>query len=576
MNRIIALIPLVLAACLSPVFSSSQLNFPRLSFEADTITGIAIVNPNAAEATVTLTAIDSEGTRVSGTGIKNPVQVKIPAGQQYAQITSLIFGGSFAPDEAPTAWIRATSGSDNLTGFFLYLNPSISFLDGADLPQSSTNLAFLQVLADDDYSTEVSLVNPSGTPSALHIEFHSSSGVRFADYVLSASGTARFDVGTVFGSVSGAAYLTVESSNPIAGFEFVKGPGDLLGLNGVPVQPGAKLLYFPQMAVLSSFKTELVLLNPGDTSTILTFKAHRPDGKIYGVADVANNPVTQSLGPHELVRLDVETLFGFHGSNLLEGWVEVVSSSTEIVGTAGYRVPSVNSYASVAASAEGKTRALFSHVATRFPFFTGIALLNPGSLAANVKVVAEKPDGTVLGTYVTTLQPGQRQSKRIDELIPKSADQTGGLIWVSSDIPIHAISLFGSYQSLALANIPPQPVPVSYQPGNGGTQFTVSPKLAVLQPGSQTSFKASGATGLVSWAVNGEPDGDSAVGRIEAWGIQGAGEPPQFDPGHGDGDGGRPGGRRVGGPAAQRRLHHRARDCALRRLPGFTEAALFL
>jgi len=518
-NKTIALIPLFLVACLSPVFSSSQLNFPRLSFEADTITGIAIVNPNPVEATVTLTAVDAQGNRVSGSGIKNPVQVKIPAGEQYAQITSLIFGGTFTPAQAPTAWIKATSGSDNLTGFFLYLNPSISFLDGADLPQSSTNLAFLQVRADDEYSTEVSLVNPSAAPAAIHIEFHSPGGISFADYVLPASGTVRFDVGTVFGSVTGASYLTVGSSNPVAGFEFVKGPGDLLGLNGVPIQPGAKLLYFPQMAVLSSFQTELVLLNPGDTSTILTLEAHRPDGKIYGGADVSNNPVTQSLGPHELVRLDVETLFGFHGSNLLEGWVEVVSSSTEIVGTAGYRVPSVNSYASVAASAEGRTRALFSHVATRFPFFTGVALLNPGSLAANVKVVAEKPDGTVLGTFVTTLQPGQRLSKRIDELIPKSADQTGGLIWVSSDIPIHAISLFGSYQSLALANIPPQPVPVSFQPGNGGAQLTVSPKLAVLQPGSQTSFKATGASGAVSWAVNGAPGGDATVGRIQTSGV---------------------------------------------------------
>ena len=147
MSRLFRLFPLIAPVMCSPVFSSSDLNFPRLSFEANTITGIAIVNPNATEAVVTLSAIDGLGANLAGQGITNPVQVKIPAGQQYAQITSLIFGGSFPAGEEPTAWIRATSTSDNLTGFFLYLNPSISFLDGADLPQASNNLAFLQIRA---------------------------------------------------------------------------------------------------------------------------------------------------------------------------------------------------------------------------------------------------------------------------------------------------------------------------------------------------------------------------------------------------------------------------------------------
>ncbi len=503
--------------CLSSlVFSSSNLTFTRLSFESGTITGIAIVNPNAQDVTATLTAIGQDGTPLSGNGIQNPVTVKIPAGQQYAKVTSGIFGGSFPSDTV--AWVRVTSPADNLTGFFLYLNPSVSFMDGADLPTPSSNLLFLQLRSDSQYSTEINLVNPSNdTKAVVHIELHVGTNVpSFADVILPPSGAVRFDVGTVFGNdaLTGDAYLSVGSTVPLAGFELVRGPGDLLGLNAVPTTPGAKTVYIPQMAVLDPFKMELVVVNTGDEATILTIKAHKSDGSLYGAGNVDSNPVNQSLPAHGILRLDVQQLFGFQGSSFLDGWLEIASSSTEVAATAGYLIPGNNSYASVAGSSQGRTRALFSHLATSSPFFTGVALLNSGSLAANVRVVAEKPDGTFLGSYATTLLPGQRISKLVDELIKPAANQGGGLVWVSSDVPIHMLSLFGSSVTLALANIPPQPVPSSFVPGGSQNTLQVTPKLAVLQPNAQQAFNVNGASGTVQWAVNGIPGGNSTIGRI--------------------------------------------------------------
>lgn len=508
---------LIWLICLcTSAFSASDLTFTRLSFESGTITGIAVVNPNGQEATVTLTAIGADGIALSGNGIRNPVQIKIPAGQQYAQVTSTIFGGNFPADT--TAWIRATSPSDNLTGFFLYLNPTVSFLDGADLPARSSDLLFLQLRSDSQYSTEINLVNPSpDTKAAVHLALHVGTNVpSFADVILPPSGALRFDFASVFGgdALTGDAYLSVGSTTPLAGFEFVRGPGDLLGLNAIPVAPGTKTIYFPQMAVLDPFRTELVIVNTGDSATVLTLKAHQIDGELYGPSDLGNNPVTRPLQAHGIVRLDVAQLFGFRGSSYKEGWMEVESSSTEIAATAGYLVPGSNSYASVAGSAQGRTRALFSHLATSFPFFTGVALLNSGSLTANVRIVAEKQDGTFLGAYTTSLRPGQRLSKLVHELIKASANQAGGLVWVSSDVPIHAISLFGSSQTFALANIPPQPVPSSFVPGGTANQLRISPRLAVLLANGQQAFAASGVAGAVQWKVNGVAGGSAALGRI--------------------------------------------------------------
>ena len=46
---------------LSPLQASSVLNFPRLSFESGTLTGLAIVNPNGESVDITLTAYNADG-----------------------------------------------------------------------------------------------------------------------------------------------------------------------------------------------------------------------------------------------------------------------------------------------------------------------------------------------------------------------------------------------------------------------------------------------------------------------------------------------------------------------------------
>ena len=53
--------PLIPLFCSSAAQAASTLNFPRLSFESATLTGLAIVNPNDQSADVTLTAYNEDG-----------------------------------------------------------------------------------------------------------------------------------------------------------------------------------------------------------------------------------------------------------------------------------------------------------------------------------------------------------------------------------------------------------------------------------------------------------------------------------------------------------------------------------
>src|SRR5262245_3914535 len=196
-----------IAAGSSFALAASTLNFPRLALENDRYTGIAIVNPTAQDALVTLTAYGAAGERLSGPGFVNPVALTIKANQQTARLTSELFGGSLAA--GTIAWLQATSTTDGLTGFFLFLDGSVTFLDGADLPALGQKLLFPQVRTGAGYSTEVDLVNPSAATANVQAQLVSAGSAPVAKFLtIPPRGTVRVDAAATFevDEVAAAAY----------------------------------------------------------------------------------------------------------------------------------------------------------------------------------------------------------------------------------------------------------------------------------------------------------------------------------------------------------------------------------
>ncbi|HEY3129920.1 MAG TPA: DUF11 domain-containing protein, partial [Acidobacteriota bacterium] len=478
MRRILLLVWLLLIhAAAASLEARSVLNFPRLSFEQNTLTGIAIVNPTDQLAAVTLTAFGTDGRPLAASGLQNPAQLTIAANQQTAKLTSELFGSGVDP--STVAWFQATSSVDGLAGFFLFLNGSITVFDGADLPESASAIIFNLVRQDLGFSTELNIVNPGDGVANIELRLMGAGMSPPArTLTLAAKGVARIDPASFFGisTLSPGAYVAVSSNVEVAGFEFVKSStGDLLGLNARNASEQLSELNFPQMAVLGPWKTELGLLNYSTKQVTVTVTAYRADGTPYASPNLKNNPVTRTLEAGGSLREDVEAMFGFTGPNALDGWIQAQSSAAAINGYVTYGLPSIGSLAAVAGSGQGRTRAIFSHIATSQGFFNGIAILNSGTgagaksavTAANVRVLAIRPNGQILGSYDTVLQPRQRISKLIDELIPAAAGQSGGLIWVKSDSPVNLTSLFGTSNGAVLANIPAQPAPDSYNPDSG-------------------------------------------------------------------------------------------------------------
>ena len=435
---------LVSFVCLSLFFgvieASSTLIFPRLSFAPQNLIGIAIVNPGDETASVTFTAygvngqvLQPEGSSPTRAGEKhpqgaftNPASFDIPPGQQFAEVTIGIFGSGVDADAI--GWIEATSPADDLTGFFQILDFDISFLDGADLPVPDSRLIFQDVRVDQGFSTTAYLLNPNGPGTAsVELSLLTPESVKTKSLEIAAKGIVELNVAEFFegvqpaGAVASEAYLIADSNVEIAGFELVGKEGeDLLGLNARPAGELLTTLFFPQLAVLDIFTTEAVIGNFSEEAAIVTMTAFRENGQIY-TDEVENNPVVVALDPGEILRADLEETFGFSGKTTLEGWLKVESTSASINGSISYSIPSLGTIASVSSVREGSRRALISHLGTAAPFFTGLAILNGGALAANVRVVALTKEGEVLGTFTTTLQPGERISDPVTDLISGAA-----------------------------------------------------------------------------------------------------------------------------------------------------------
>ncbi len=181
-----------LLSCPSLLKADSTLNFPRLSIDPNTLTGIAIVNPTAQDAVVTLTAYGPDGVPLVAAGVTNPAQVTVPAVQQVAVLTSTLFGTGL--DASTVGWFQATSPADGLTGFFLVLNSSLTSMDGADLPETSQKLIFNQIRVDQGFSTEIDIVNPGSAPANAVVQLKGTSFPPLPGSVtIPAQGVLRFD-----------------------------------------------------------------------------------------------------------------------------------------------------------------------------------------------------------------------------------------------------------------------------------------------------------------------------------------------------------------------------------------------
>jgi hypothetical protein len=520
-------------------YADTRMVFPRINFQNGLFSGIAVSNPTGSQASIKLTAYNQDGTKFAGSGVTNEVTASVPAGGQYLALASQVFNPPASILTSPTStylWMEVTSTTDGLTGFYLEGDSAITFQYGGDLGTSGTDLYLPAVENAGTTVTEISLVNADtssmGAPANVTIDFVKADGTKAAD---SRSVTIP-KAGAIQGSLSSIpgfniAYdqvvaLRIHSDRPVFCYGIVRpGAGKTpVALPAEDVTTPAKTLYFPQLAQGGGWTTGIGVANLNFSArTLVNITAYDPNGDLYVDPGIIN-PVSKQIPPGGFLRSSFTDLFPFSDTSYKQGWIKVEADTPAINGFVEYG--SGGNSALVIAQLNSYQLSMFSHQAQADPYFTGLAVLNPGTLVANVEVFSLDNQGNTWGRTQTVLKPGQRISQRLFQLVTGSTGKTGGSVFVRSDRPVIATELFARNDLTALANVPPQRVTTTFDP-SGPPKISPVPSLAVVEAGKTVQFTAEGSPG-VQWTVNGS-SGNSTVGTISASGLYTA---PGLAPGH--------------------------------------------
>ncbi len=429
------------------VDSQSTLSFPRAIQPSELSTsGFAVVNPSAVDAAVTFTLYRADGT------VENATTRTVPARGQLAKLGSDLF-----PDAANTGWVEATSPALGLQGFWM-AGDWTTFMDGADAAVSSPDLVVPIVTPQ----SELHVANTgSMNPVVAQVRVYGEDGLQLAPAVVQVippKGFFKSETSTLFPSLNlaTATHLRVTCVNPFAALvivrNFIAGPSWAVA-NAVSSSQTLTNLNFPQVVdgtLGGANWTSVIGITNLSTSTpndiTLTFTAE--DG-------VTTKSVMLSLPPNGAIRSNARMLFGLP-AGYQSGWAKV-TGTLPIAGFVAYAETVAGGVAVTAGQGEAQTNLLFAHIADLPPWWTGLALLNPGVRSVNVEVFALNPDGLLIGGARFELKGSTKMAKLLSEWVPQTQTRTtdGGYIFVRSDGPIYGTEVFFSRSLLILANVAP-------------------------------------------------------------------------------------------------------------------------
>ncbi len=485
-----------------------------------------------------------DGTKLSVSGTKNDVTASVASGGQYLNVAWQVFDPNLVIQSSKTptyCWVQVTSTTTGLAGFYIEFDDSVTFQSGGDLGTFGTDLYLPAIDNSGTTVSEISLVNAdtstNGGVANVTVDFLKADGTSVSggskSLTLAQAAALQGPLASV-SAFSGVAFdqvaaLRVRSDRPVLTYGIVKpqaGGKTPIALPGQDVTTPSQTLYFAQLADGqisggAAWSTRIGISNLNFAAdTLVNITAYKPDGSIY-VDPTITNPASVTIPKGGFFSKSFTELFPFTDTSYKDGWLKVDASSPAINGFVEYG--SGNNRALVIAQLNPFQLSMFSHQAqaascpTCNSYFTGLAILNSSTLAANVEVFSLDKDGNTIGRKQTVLKPGQRTSQLLFQLVSESDQKNGGSVFVRSDRPVFTTELFAVNDKgnvNALANVPPQQVTASFSPKSTLATITPSPQLAVIETGKTKTFTVPAGSGTITWSVVGPSGVD--IGSINS------------------------------------------------------------
>jgi hypothetical protein len=439
------LVFLCLCGWASTAEAHTEIFFPKIFTPAELPnSGFVLLNPDPIPATVFLILFSPGGAEVARTSLTVPPQ------GQAARLGSELF-----PSPGNGGWVYLINDTEGMQAFWLNYDAGLTFLDGAEAAQYDT-IGTDQIIPLVAADTQLNVINPNFGAAALTIRLFGSDGeiAPAVSQQLPLAGGFQATVAALFptADMTRARYVRVQSGAlAIASSAMIRGflvPADSVVINGVNVsaQTSATFPHVVHGALGgANYTTVIGLTNPSTSAQAVTI-TFNPDG---------SSPITanRTIPPNGALRETAQSLFGL-STEFRNGWVRV-SATASIIAFAAYADTAGGAIAVVPAGAS-RSNLFFSHIADGPPQWqTGLALLNPGTVPANVEIYAVDPAGNLIGSGAFTLSPERKIANVIHELIPQTRGVNGGYVFVrtSNDVPLFGIELFYTEDLKVLSNV---------------------------------------------------------------------------------------------------------------------------
>ena len=433
--------------------SPVKLYFPVHPLRQGSFTGFALVNHSDRPARIRFQVRDEVGNRPLGR--EDPVTFDLDPGRQMALLGEEIFAGySDLPDPS---WVEVSSDNPEVSGYSLF--GSLREMDSlGGLAGKAANLYFTRVVeGPSEYlgrsaTTRLGVANPGNEPALVRLSLRAtedSSGrmvVRTIEREIPAGGLLAGTPNRLFGSTEGLsdAYVSVvvTQGEGVVGFELIEFPeqGATVGLAPQTPTPATRL-FAPQVAHAPSITTEVNLVNTGDQPRTVSMAIFSESGERLTAWASA------TLDPGRVFRRSLAACFALGEAEELHGYLVVDGGGPGVIGDVLIADPLGLRFATAYSLRQPRsTETVLSQVANGAGMFTGLALLNPSDVVAEITVEVFSADGVSQGSAHLSLDPGHSLARLVPELVPASAGLVGGYLMVRSSVGILLQQILGELE----------------------------------------------------------------------------------------------------------------------------------
>jgi len=444
-----------------PAFSLDSSAIGKSGFRGSGYTGIALANLDSADARLVFTAFDPNGNRISGGSVTNPAQRTLSRGGQLPVVDTQLFGTT----AGPVGWMKVDSTVSKISSFFMAFDSNLTVLDGAEASTEAEKTAILPEVGESGFN-RIYLVNPGNQPLSVTLNLMKSDGTVRAGVSrqINADGALAADLYPELfpqAAVDPSDYLWITTPGEVVPYELLAGAGrDIRILNGQNTARGLPQLYSPQYVVGGPWRSTISIVNLESRTATVEMHFVPDDTSRAEKTALFEIPANGKLYlSDQRVFLDPAVDLT---KTITQGWVEIASDGARLIGSVTFGGAGKGRFAStLPLVGELNRNVIFSHAASNTTYFTGVALVNPGSTSAQVTIDLYGADGMLEATVTTNVPSKGRSSRLLTELFPAlvGEDRTSGYIRVTSDWPLASFALFGTNSLSVLSAIPAKPAP---------------------------------------------------------------------------------------------------------------------